>query len=281
MRKTLASLLAVLALPALAAASDVEIAGFAGYTFPFYEQTFSYGPGPITVPIPGVSIEQSGAFRLTGSGGPVFGGSLALFPIDAVGLEVRLDSAEVNVKSDASTFDVHVTLPSPLPPVNSSLSLPASEAQMDAAKPFSVNLKFRSEGNTRVFVSGGVSHLADLNFSIQQSVALGVSTVNLETSNLEIATLTLRARRKPGDPKKNWGANAGIGFQLPLGENGGLFVEGRGFYFPAQKLEWEAVIDTPLGEIESQLLDRMLQQLDAVEIKPWWVQATVGVSYRF
>ncbi len=281
MRKALASLLAVLALPSLVAAGEVEITGFAGYTFPFYSQSLTYDPGPITVPLPGVSIQQSGSFRIDAAGGPAFGGSIGLFPADAIGFELRLESGDVKVETSNPTFDVHVTLPPPLAPVNANLSLSTSKANLDAATPFSLNLKLRTPGGTRVFVSGGLSYLPDLGFSLEQSVALGVSAVNLQTSNLEIATITLRARRKPGDSRSNWGGNAGIGFQLPLGEHGGFVVEGRGFYFPKQQYEWEGVIDTPLGPVESQLLDRLLQRLDAVEFKPWWVQATVGVSYRF
>ena len=99
MRKALASLVAVLALPSLAAAGEVEIGGFAGYTFPFYSQTYKYDPGPVTVPdLPGVSIQQSGSFELKASGGLVFGGAVALFPVDAVGFELRFDSANLTVQ---------------------------------------------------------------------------------------------------------------------------------------------------------------------------------------
>jgi len=81
MRKRLAVLVAVSAAAALppsaARAAGVEITGFAGYTFPFYSQTFQYNPGPINVPIPGVSVEQSGEFELKASGGLAYGGALA------------------------------------------------------------------------------------------------------------------------------------------------------------------------------------------------------------
>ena len=70
MRKTL--LLAVLVSPSLAAAAELELAGYGGYTFPLYSQTFKYDPGPVTVPIPGVSVEQGGGFELTGSGAIAF-----------------------------------------------------------------------------------------------------------------------------------------------------------------------------------------------------------------
>ena len=63
----------VAAVPA-GAGERLEIAGYAGYTFPFYSQTFRYDPGQVTVPIPGVSVEQSGQFEAKASGGPAFAG---------------------------------------------------------------------------------------------------------------------------------------------------------------------------------------------------------------
>jgi hypothetical protein len=283
MRKALASLIAVLALPSLAAAGEVEIAGFAGYTFPFYSHTYKYDPGPVSVDIPGVSIQQSGSFELKASGGPVFGGAVGLFPVDPVGFELRFDSADLTVKTQSPSYHVVATLPPPLAPVTANLSLKASQASLSSARPFSLNLKLRTSGDTRVFLSGGISYLPDLGFSLEQTVALGVSSVNLVTSNLEIATITLRAKRKPGDPQSNWGGNAGLGFRVPLGEHGGLVLEGRGFYFPKQTFEWErgGDVNTPLGPVQKQLLDRVLERLDQVEFKPWWVQVTIGVCYRF
>jgi len=283
MRKALASLIAALALPSLAAAGEVEIGGFAGYTFPLYSQTFTYDPGPVTIDIPGVTIQQSGTFELKGSGGPVFGGTAALYLLDSVGLEVRFDSANVTVKAQSPSYHVHVALPAPAPPVDSNLSLTAGEAQLSSAQPFSLNLKLRTPGATRVYLSGGLSYLPDLGFSMQQTVALGVSNVDLITNELKVATITLRAKRKPGDPTSNWGGNLGFGFRVPLGEHGGLVLEGRGFYFPKQTFVWEGVIDTssPLDALSQKLLNGVLQRIDPVEFKPWWVQATIGVCYRF
>lgn len=281
MRKALASLVAVVVLPSLAAAGEVEITGFGGYTFPFYHQEFRYDPGPVNVPIPGVSIQQNGAFELAASGGTSFGGSVALFPADAFGFELRIESADLTVETESPTYDVHATLPAPLAPVNATLSLTASQADLSAATPFSLNLKFRTAGSTRVFVSGGISYLRDLGFTLQQTVALGVTVVNLQTSNLDVGTIGMRARRLPGDPRKNWGGNLGLGFTIPLGERGGLTLEGRGFYFQKQTYEWQPVIETPLGPFEQLLLDRVQGRLEPVEFHPWWVQATIGFSYRF
>lgn len=270
---------AFLASAPAARAGGVEITGFAGYTFPFYSQTFAYSPGPISIPIPGVSLEQAGAFELKASGGPVFGGAIAFYPTDTFGFELRVDRAEVGVKSEASSFDVKLTLPSPLPPVESTLALPGGEASLSAPLPLSLNLKLRGAGPTHFFASGGLSHLGDLEATLTQTVAIGVTAINLQTSNLEIGTVELEAvgTQEGG----GWGGNLGLGFQIALGERGGLVIEGRGFYFPKRTLEWKAVSVGGLPPLQLELLQRTLDELPSIEFEPWWVQATIGVSFRF
>ena len=270
---------AALFLPSAARAGGVEITGFAGYTFPFYNQTFSYDPGPINVPIPGVSIEQSGSFNLKASGGLAYGGALAFYPTNTFGFELRVDRAEVNVKTEASTFDVKVTLPSPLQPVSSSLTLAEGEATLSAPLPWSINLKVRGGGLTHVYASGGLSHLGSLDLTLQQPIAIGVSSVDLVSSELKIPTVTVQAEAK--DTASSWGGNLGLGVQIGLGERGGLVLEARGFYFPKRTIPWEAVEVGGLSPLEQQLLSRTLDALPAVEFEPWWVQATIGISFRF
>jgi hypothetical protein len=280
MRKALASLAVLLAIPSLAAAGGVEISGFAGYTFPFYSQTFTYqhDPSSITVPIPGLSIQQKGAFELNASGGLAAGGSITLYASSGIGLEFRVDSASIKVESKPATFDVNVALPAPLDPVKSTLTLDAGTVELNSGLPLSLNLKLRT-GKSGLFLSGGVSRLGDMSFRLEQPIAIGVTAVNLQTGNLEIATVNLKAT--PAQTGSSWGGNLGIGVQIPLGEHGGLVFEGRGFYFPKQTIEWQPEIDTPLGPIASELLNRVLDNLQPVEFKPWWVQATIGISYRF
>jgi len=144
MRKALAFLITVLALPSLAVAGEVEIGGFAGYTFPFYSQTFKYDPGPVTVvDFPDLTIQQSGTFdlkasvvRLRRNGG--------VLPHRLGGFELRLDSANLTVKTQSPTYHVHATLPVWPAPVDRNLSLETGQASLSAANAFSLNLKLRS-----------------------------------------------------------------------------------------------------------------------------------------
>ena len=140
MRKALALLLAVLAAPALAGAAELELTGYAGYTFPFYKQTFEYDPGPVTVPIPGVTVEQGGGFALEASGGPAFAGGLAFYVTGGFGFEVRYDRADITVDTQASSYTVRVGLPAPLDPVVADLALAEGTADLKAAAPLSLNL---------------------------------------------------------------------------------------------------------------------------------------------
>ena len=278
MRKAVALLLAVLAAPVLAVAGELELTGYGGYTFPFYKQTFEYDPGPVTVPIPGVTVEQGGSFALEASGGPAFAGGLAFYVTGGFGFEVRYDRADITVDTRASSYTVRVGLPPPLDPVVANLALAEGTAELKAAAPFSLNLKLRTPGSVRLTVSGGASRLGDLEFTVQQMIGLGVIAFNLDESHIQVGTIGVKATSVA---ESTWGGNLGLGLQIPLGEHGALVLEGRGFYFPKRTVEWEPVVDRPLSAIELALLARLQERLPAVEFEPWWVQATVGFALRF
>jgi hypothetical protein len=278
MRKPLALALAALATPVLAPAAEFEVAGYAGYTFPFYKQTFTYNPGPVSVPIPGVTVDQNGSFALEASGGPAFAGGATFYLTGGLGLEVRYDHADVTVDTKASTYTVRVGLPAPLDPVVADLALAQGTADLKAAAPFSLNLKLRTPGSVRFYLSGGASHLGDLEFTVQQTVGLGVVKINVPGSTLNVSTIKVQGKAVT---QSSWGGNLGLGLQIKIGEHAALVLEGRGFYFPKRKVEWEPVVDRPLSAIELVLLQRLQNALPAVEFEPWWAQATVGFAVRF
>jgi hypothetical protein len=287
-------LLALLAAPALAVAGELELTGYGGYTFPFYSQTFKYDPGPVTVPIPGVTVQQGGSFELKASGGPTFAGGLALYVTNGFGFEVRYDHADITVDTKSSSYAVRVGLPAPLDPVAVNLTFTNFAADMKAAAPFSLNLKLRTGGSVKLTASGGASHLGDLEFTVQETIGLGVIAFNLDQSHMQISCLGLcpsgpQSITLPGvtatavaGTGSSWGGNLGLGLQIPLGEHAAFVLEGRGFYFPKRTVEWTAVVDhRPLSAIEKALLARVLANLPPVEFEPWWVQATVGFAIRF
>jgi hypothetical protein len=279
MRQALALLLAALAAPGLAGAGEFELTGYAGYTFPFYSQTFKYDPGPVTVPIPGVTVEQGGSFELKASGGATFAGGMTFYVTDGFGFEVRYDHADINVETQSSAYNVRLGLPAPLDPVVAALTLTEGTVDLKAAAPFSLNLKLRTGGHVRLTVSGGASKLGDLEATVQQTIGLGVIRFNLDENNIQIGTIDMQATGVAG--ASSWGGNLGLGLQIPIGEHVALVLEGRGFYFPKRTLTWEPVPDRPLSAIEQALLARVQERLPPVEFEPWWVQATVGLAIRF
>jgi len=280
MRRLLPLLITTATAAAPLGAGEVELTGSLGYTFPFYSQTFTYDPGAVTVPIPGVSIEQNGVFELKASGGLAFGAALTFYPTSGFGVELRFDSADVTLDTRSASYTVRADLPAPLPPVVADLALTKGEADLKALTPFSLNLKLRSGGTVRFMASGGLSRLPDIEMSLEQTVGLGVIAVDLIESHLDIATIRLRGRAS-GEGKSSWGGNLGLGLQIGLGERGALVLEGRGFYFPKRTIEWEPIIDTPLPPLQQLLLERVRERLEPIEFEPWWVQASIGVAVRF
>jgi hypothetical protein len=280
MRKALALLLAALAAPALAVAGQLELSGYGGYTFPFYSQTFKYDPGPVTVPIPGVTVQQGGSFEMKASGGAAFAGGVAFYVTSGFGFEVRYDHADITVDTKSSSYTVRVGLPAPLDPVLADLTLTNGTADLKAAAPFSLNIKLRTGGSVKLFASGGASHLGDLEFTVQQTIGIGVIAFDLDQNHIRVGTLGVKATGVAGTGS-SWGGNLGLGLQIPLGEHGALVLEGRGFYFPKRTVEWTPVVDRPLTPIEQALLARVQERLPPVEFEPWWVQATVGFAIRF
>ena len=175
---------------------------------------------------------------------------------------------------------MRVGLPAPLDPVVTTLSLSEGEVDLKAVAPLSFNLKLRTGGSVRFTTSFGASRLGDLEMTLTQSIGLGVIGFDLPGNSVQIGTLSVRATAA-GDAGSSWGANLGLGLQIPIGEHAAFVIEGRGFYFPKRTVEWEPVLDRPLTPIEQTLLDRVLERLEPVEFEPWWVQASFGFAVRF
>jgi hypothetical protein len=218
---------------------------------------------------------------LKGSGNAAFGGAIAFFPTEVFGLELRFEDAGGTVEASEAAFRVRATLPAGLPPVDETLKLENGTATMDDLQPFSLNLKLRTTGSTKLFVSGGVSRISGLNLRVRQQVALGVTVVDFVTGKLTIETTDVLATQALAAETDAWGGNLGLGFELPLGEHAALVFEGRGFYFSKQQLEWEPTTTYPAGSVQAQLLTRVLESLPPVDFEPWWAQASVGLALRF
>jgi opacity protein-like surface antigen len=257
-----------------------EVAAWGGLTAPLWEQTFRYSPDPIAIPVPGLSVKQSGEFTLKAKGGSALGGGFGFFPAKALGFEFRIDSVSASVDSASSRYTIDATLPAPLPPYSTTLDLTAEGGASTRSTVTSLNVVLRTTGATRVRVSGGFSRLPDMEATIQETLGLGVVGVTTGGSELRVSTLGLRAKAPTGTVDK-LGFNVGLGLGFSIGDRVDLVADVRYFQFPTRTMEWSVDDSRPLSSLEQALLDRVLKSAPSVAFDPVFFQGTVGLAIRF
>jgi len=279
-RATLLVLSALLALPGPSAAGSFELAAYVGRSWPTYDKTFSYDPGLAFSSIPGVTVSQEGRFTIEGDGDLALGGGATFYFVEILGIEGRLDTADVKVKIANPAFHVDVDLPSPLPDLSEDITLAPGTAELERLRPFSLNLKLRTPGSVRFTLSAGGSYLPEFRFSLAQPLVLGVTGVT--TSEVSVGTLVYRAETAPSqEGQGRWGINVGAGLQIALGARVALLVEGRAFAFQKQTLTWRRADSRPLSAIEEALAAELERRLNPIEFNPTFIQVTAGVAITF
>ena len=278
MRPSVAALSLVACLAASAAHADWELTVHGGPTFPFYEQSFEFDPGPLAAP-GGVVISHEGVYRLDGRGGISLGGALAFHPHAALGLELRLDTADVNVRTGGVRYRVRVALPPPIGTLTTDVAFTEGEGDLERLRPVSLNLRVRSPGTTRVTASGGVSYLPAFRFAIRQPIEAALGDGPL----VEVAEILVPAEALPereGDGR--WGLNGGIGIQHRIGARLRIQADGRYFRFQRQTLYWGEPQGTgALTPLQDLLVREITARLDPVRFNPTFFQATVGLALSF
>jgi opacity protein-like surface antigen len=272
------AVLCVAAWPALAAAGEVEAAVRAGQVVPFYSQTFHFDPGPfLRSTFPGIVVDPIQDLRLEGRGGLALGGGLTWFVAGGLGVEGRIDTADVSVSSIDAVVNVRVPLPSPLPTLSSDVRIPAT-ADLERLRALSLNLAARTPGRIRLRVSGGISYLPSLRFSVSSNIQAEGGLL----STLPLAQIVLRAEAEPGgEGESRLGFNAGGGLSLPLASRVSLDVEARYFRFRRQTLAWAVDPGVTLSPFEQQVARDLLATLGPVRFNPEFFQATAGLSIGF
>lgn len=246
-----------------AAAQGVDITIFGGVAYPLYDERLTLRPG---VPqIPGVEITSVDSPVLTADGGPVFGGAVA-FEFGIFGIEGRLDSIEVAIDFSGARYDLRGTT-FPFQGVTATIAAAPGRFEADRVSVLSVNARLRTPGPVGLQISGGLSYLPDL--TVTGSVPLEVDAPQLPPLGFD-AGLTLRAT--PGESEHRWGVNGGAG--LRIGGRVALFGEVRAFYFR----DYELRFGTTNGP---DLLDDLLAEADVVRFEPVFVNAQVGLAFRF
>jgi hypothetical protein len=277
-RAALAALL--LAAAGRAHAGGLEIGVHAGPAVPSYKQTFRYDPGTVTVPIAGVTVQQTGTFGLDAEGGLALGGSVALMG-GLLGIEARLDTADLSIETQAGQYEVRADLPPPLPDAATSLTIGGGPADLERVRPLSLNLRLRTPGRVALTASGGVSYLPSLRLVTTQTVGLGLTGIGVG-GRLEVASLAMRAEVRPQDEDQGrLGVNLGAGLRLAIGPRLALSGEVRAFRFKEQTLTWERADSRPLSAAETVLLREVQARLPPVEFSPTFYQGTVGLTLAF
>ena len=278
MRPETGALVFLTCLAASDARADWEVAIHGGPTFPFYEQSVAFDPGPITG-AGGAVITQTGEYRLDGQGGLALGAALAYHPHPAVGLELRVDTADVDVVTGGSSYRVRIPLPI-FGTVDSTVSFTEGEGDLERLRPVSLNLRLRSPGTFRVTASGGVSYLPEFRFAIRQPVAAGLAAGGPQ---VEIAEVVVPAEARPGEEGDGrWGINGGVGIQYAIGPRLQLIADGRYFHFQSLTLYWgEPETTGALLPAQDQVVDEIAARLDPARFNPTFFQATVGIALSF
>jgi hypothetical protein len=281
MKRTGVAVAGVLLAAATGRAGEVELALHGGATVPSYEQSFRYDPGTLVPRVPGLTLEQQGAFGLDARGSLAAGAALAWHLNRVLGLEARIDTADVDVRALGGAYDVRVNLPPPLPDFATTVQLPPGTVDLERLRVLSLNLKLRTPGPLVLAVSGGASYLPSLALEASQPVGLGVTGVDGALASVDLATLVLRARADPASDEGRFGANAGLKLQIQLSSGFAVFAEGRGFVFARHTVAWERGEDRALSPLEEALVRELEASLEPIDFNPTFFQVVGGLAFRF
>jgi hypothetical protein len=278
-RLVLAAALVASAAPARAA--DVEVHLLAGKVFPFYEQTFTYDPGQLSGPLPGSSISQESVFRLEARGALALSGAVAVRLVGPLGLEGRIDTADVSVETEGARYRVRAPLPAPLPSLSTTVDLGNGSVDLARLHPLSLNLRLSARGDRLGGgISGGVSWLPSFEFELDQRLSVNVPLLG---GGLDLIRLRLPASASPeGEGEGRLGANVGAFGTLAFNDKVALVVDARWFYFKQQTLDWGTVTTSlPLPSPYREVVGQIVEGLEPVEFNPTFFDVTVGIAFRF
>lgn len=247
-----------------AAAQGLDLTVFGGRAFPIFDERLTLRPSSPS--LAGVDITVEGWPVLRADGGPVFGAALA-FEVGIFGIEGRLDATEVGLEFTGARYDLRGT-ESPFQDLTARITASDGRFDADRVSLLSLNARIRTPGPVGLVVSGGMSWLPDLR--VTGSVPLEVQLAGLPALPGFAPGLTLRAM--PGESEHRFGVNGGAGVRV--GGRVALMAEVRAFYFREYELRF-AVDNGP------EILDDLLAGVPAVRFEPVFVNAQVGVVFKF
>ena len=261
-------------------AAELELAGYAGLTLPFYDQTFTIDLNVPTNPVTGIDIRQERPLTLNAKSGLVVAGGATVWLTGGLGLEARYDSADVDI--DALGPRYAVTFSSPFPSFSVALEPAPTTITLSALTPVSLNLRFRTPGSLRFFVSGGLSYLPDFQIAVIQPLSVGLLGLPLPPG-IDFGSLTATAVSGPEqtENESRFGGNFGIGLQIQVSEHVAIVGEGRVFAFPKQVLTWQVTQEGGLVTLPPQALEALEQRLEPVRFNPAYFHLVGGLAFTF
>ena len=259
--------------------AELELAGYVGLTLPFYEQTFPIDLRPPEQPIPGIQIQQVEPLRLNAKGSFTFAGGATVY-FGPIGIEGRYDSADADLTADPPVYSLRFS--SPFPNFSTTLEPGSTVVSLSNLTPLSLNLKLRTSGAVRFYLSGGVSYLPDFQLAVRQPLNLRAGGIGLPPG-FSLGTISAEAISRPDDPSEEsrLGGNGGLGLQIGLGEHAALVVDARAFYFPKQVLEWRVTQTGGAAVLPPALLQSLEQQLEPVRFNPAYFHLQGGLAFSF
>ena len=256
------TLLITLATAGHATAQAVDATVFGGLAFPLYDERIAVrNPS-----IPGVSVSVSGSPEISADGGGVFGGIVGV-SFGKFGIEGRLDATKVGLEFSGARYDLLGTA-FPFDGLTASIILGEGRFDADRIPLLSLNGRFMTSGRVALVASGGLSFLPDIN--INGSIPLAVDAPGVPGLPEFDASLQLRA--SPGQSGHRFGVNGGAGVRI--GGRVAFVGEVRGFYFGDYDLRFSS-------DDGDDLIDDLLAEAASVSFRPVFVNAQVGINFRF
>jgi hypothetical protein len=245
-----------------ASAQVVDATIFGGLAFPLYDERI----GVRNPSIPGIEITVAGSPEIRADGGAVFGGVVGVSS-GRFGIEGRLDATQVGLDFSGARYDLRGTS-FPFQGLTASIILAPGRFDADRIPLLSLNGRFTTLDRVALIASGGLSYLTDITVGGTVPVAVDAPGV----PGLPEFDASLQLRASPGQSGHRFGVNGGAGVRI--GGRVALMAEVRGFYFGEYDLRFSS-------EEGDSLLDDLLGQAATVSFRPVFVNAQVGVTFRF
>ncbi len=245
-----------------ASAQSVDATIFGGLAFPLYNERFAVrNPS-----FPGVEVTVPGSPEIGADGGSVFGGVIGV-NFGVFGIEGRIDATQVGLEFSGARYDLRGTS-FPFDGLTASIILAPGRFETDRIPLLSLNGRFTTPGPVALIASGGLSYMPDID--VTGSIPLAVEAPGVPGLPEFDAVLQLRA--SPGQSGHRFGVNGGAGIRV--GGRVAFMAEVRGFYFGDYDLRFSS-------EGGDELIDDLLAQAATVSFRPVFVNAQVGLTFRF